>query len=909
MTSIQSSLKSCLCLAFAVLLHGAALAQTAAKLPAGVTAVTEVEGIKEYRLQNGLQVLLFPDMSKPTTTVNITYRVGSRHENYGETGMAHLLEHLLFKGTPKHPALWKEMADRGFNNNGTTWLDRTNYYESFPAKDESLKWALEMEADRMVNSRIAAEDLKTEMTVVRNEFEMGENSPFQVMLKRMGSIAYDWHAYGKSTIGNRSDIENVGIENLRAFYKLHYQPDNATLLVGGKFDADKTLALIAAAFGPIPKSTRPRPTLWTVEPAQDGERSFAVRRAGDVQILLAAFKVPPGTHPDYAPLRVLANVLGDDASGRLKKALVDPDLATQAFAFSYSTYDPGLFYAGAVLRSQQDLSSAQNTMMTELGNVANINAEDVTRAQNALLKDAEETVRAPDRLSIALSESIAEGDWRLFFYQRDLIKKVVPAEVSRVAKAYLKRDNRTIGTFIPTTTPERAEITARPDVVALLKDYKGDPNIKTGEAFDPTPGNIEARTQRFTLANGMQVALLPKSNRGESVHLAMNLRSGSLQSLHGQSGARSMAAAMMMRGTPTMSRVQIKDRFDAIKTSAAISDDNASLESTRTHIADAIKLMAHVMKEADFPAKEFTEVKQETLTNLESQRREPQTLATDKLAEHLRRYPLDDPRAQLTSRESIMRTEQTTREQVVAYHKRFIGGSNGQLSVVGDFDPVAMRALLEAELGTWKTAEPYVRIPGEAIAPKPADFALNAPDKENGFVLGIHPIAMNDTHPDYPALMLANFIVGENTNSRLFSRVREKDGLSYYAGSQLQVPAFEPGGNLAVFAIAAPANVGKVIAATKEELLRAQTAGFAADEVQKAKEAWLEQRKAARAEDAGVASRHVALMHAGRTFAFAQAFDEKVAALKPEALTAAFKKYITVEQMTFVRALDESKVK
>ncbi len=909
MFSIQSSLKSCLCLAFAVLLHGAALAQTAAKRPAGVTAITEVEGIKEYRLENGLQVLLFQDMSKPTTTVNITYRVGSRHENYGETGMAHLLEHLLFKGTPKNPAQHKQLADRGFRYNAETWLDGTNYFESFPAKNESLKWALEMEADRMVNSRIDAEDLKTEMTVVRNEFELGENGPYQVMLKRMGSVAYDWHAYGKSTIGNRSDIENVGIENLRAFYKMHYQPDNATLMVGGKFDADKTLALIASAFGPIPKSTRPRPTLWTVEPAQDGERSFAVRRAGDFQLLLAAFKVPPGSHPDNAPLRVLANALGDDASGRLKKALVDPGLATRAFAFSVSTYDPGLLYAVAVLRAQQDLNIAQDTMMTELGNVATISAEEVVRAQNALLKDAEEEARAPDQLSIKISKYIAEGDWRLFFYRRDQIKKVTPAEVSRVAKHYLKRDNRTIGIFIPTTKPERAEIGARPDVVALLKDYKGDPNIKIGEAFEPTPGNIEARTQRFTLANGMQVALLPKSNRGESVHLAMTLRPGSLQSLQGQWAARDIVSDMIMWGTSAMSRAQIKDKFDALKTSAAISDKSAKLTSTRAHIADAIKLMAHVMKEADFPAKEFTENKQRSLVELEAGLRNPQSMATDKLTEHLRRHPPDDPREQLTLRESIMRIEQTTREQVVAYHKRFIGGSNGQLSVVGDFDPVAMRALLEAELGTWKTAEPYVRIPGEAIAPKPADLALNAPDKENGFVLGMHPLAMNDTHPDYPALMLASFIVGESNSSRLFTRIRQKEGLSYYTGSQLQVPEFEPSGSFVVLAIAAPANVSKVVTAMKEELLRAQTTGFAADEVQKAKDAWLEKREAARADDAGVASGHVALMHAGRTFAFTQAFDEKVAALKPEALTTAFKKYINVEQMTFIRALDESKVK
>ncbi len=184
--------------------------------------VTSVEGITEYRLPNGLKVLLYPDQSKPTVTVNITYLVGSRHENYGETGMAHLLEHLVFKGTPKNPDIDKNFNKRGMRTNGTTSQNRTNYFELFQAGDDNLEWALQMEADRMINSFIAKKDLDSEMTVVRNEYEEGENQPFGVMMKRMQSVAYDWHNYGNSTIGNRSDIENVKIENLQAFYRLYY---------------------------------------------------------------------------------------------------------------------------------------------------------------------------------------------------------------------------------------------------------------------------------------------------------------------------------------------------------------------------------------------------------------------------------------------------------------------------------------------------------------------------------------------------------------------------------------------------------------------------------------------------------------------------------------------------------------
>jgi len=225
--------------------------------------INQVEGISEYRLDNGLQVLLFPDQTKETVTVNVTYRVGSKHENYGETGMAHLLEHLVFKGTPKHPDIPAELSAAGARPNGTTWTDRTNYFETFAATDTNINWALSMESSRMVDSFIAKKDLDSEMTVVRNEFEMGENSPFRVTLQHMASVAYDWHNYGKSTIGARSDLENVPIDRLQAFYRKYYQPDNATLIVAGKFEQQDMLKRIQNTFGKIPKPERVLPPLYT----------------------------------------------------------------------------------------------------------------------------------------------------------------------------------------------------------------------------------------------------------------------------------------------------------------------------------------------------------------------------------------------------------------------------------------------------------------------------------------------------------------------------------------------------------------------------------------------------------------------------------------------------------------------
>ena len=242
-------------LAVAPLAPLAPLAHLVAQLPAGLTKGATVEGITEYALANGLRVLIFPDASKPTATINITYLVGSRHEGYGETGMAHLLEHLVFKGSTKHTNIPQELTEHGSRPNGTTWYDRTNYFETVPATDENIAWALDLEADRMVNSFIAKKDLETEFSVVRNEFEMGENSPFSVLLERTASTAFLWHNYGKSTIGARSDIENVPIERLQAFYRRFYQPDNAILMVAGKIDEAKVLRLIAEKFGAISRST------------------------------------------------------------------------------------------------------------------------------------------------------------------------------------------------------------------------------------------------------------------------------------------------------------------------------------------------------------------------------------------------------------------------------------------------------------------------------------------------------------------------------------------------------------------------------------------------------------------------------------------------------------------------------
>jgi zinc protease len=393
--------------------------------------VTSVEGITEYALGNGLRVLLFPDASKPTVTVNVTYFVGSRHEGYGETGMAHLLEHMLFKGTKKYPKVLAQLEKRGAQMNGTTWTDRTNYYEILKAEDDNLAAALDIEADRMVNAKIAAEELKSEFSVVRNEFEIGESFPEAILEERMMQAAYIWHNYGKPTIGSKSDIEKVPAENLRTFYQKYYQPDNAMLVVAGKFEPAATLKLIEQKFGKIPRPKRKLANPWTIEPQQDGERSVVLRRTGDIQMVGLMYHGAPGASPEYVAEAAIIDLLTQQPSGRLYKALVETGMAAKLAHSLYPWSDPGVMGVSAVVRTDKKVEPVREKMIEVVEGLAKtaVTPEELERWRVKELREIELGLTDPERVGVELSEWAAQGDWRLKFVYRDRVKTLTVADV------------------------------------------------------------------------------------------------------------------------------------------------------------------------------------------------------------------------------------------------------------------------------------------------------------------------------------------------------------------------------------------------------------------------------------------------------------------------------------------------
>src|SRR5882672_4060809 len=379
-----------------------------AALPPGVSKTASVEGVDEYAFANGLKVLLFVDPTKPTTTVDVTYKVGSRQENYGETGMAHLLEHMLFKGTPSLPSVFSEFSRRGMQFNANTSYDRTTYFETFAASPATLDFVLKIEAERMTRSTFSKTELDSEMTVLRNEYESGENRPQSVLWKRMAAVAFDWHNYGKPTIGARSDIENVPFERLRAYYRMYYQPDNAVLTIAGKFDAERTLALVARHFGALPKPARTLPKLYTVEPAQDGERSVTVRRVASTQWLGAMFHLPQGANPDATAFEALSEIMTVAPAGRLYKALIEGKKASAVENWTFAQHDAGFVIFWAQVPLGDSMDAARDTMLATLYDVAAhpVTAAELDRVRTKAQKDFDETINDPERLAVAFADAI-----------------------------------------------------------------------------------------------------------------------------------------------------------------------------------------------------------------------------------------------------------------------------------------------------------------------------------------------------------------------------------------------------------------------------------------------------------------------------------------------------------------------
>ena len=498
--------------------------------------------------------------------------------------------------------------------------------------------------------------------------------PGVLLYQRLLATAYEWHNYGKVTIGNRTDIERVPIERLKEFYVKFYQPDNAMLVIAGKFDETKALELIDQYFGPIPKPTRKLDHTYTEEPAQDGERTVMLRRVGDLGLVGAVYHIPAGAHPDMVPLDILTEVLGNAPSGRLYKSLVETKKATAISVDASSWHDPGVFELVAEVRRGDSLEEAQKTMFEGAETIGKekITPEEVERARLKFLKQRELTAADTAKLAIELSNWASQGDWRLYFLYRDRLEKVTPDDVARVAATYLILSNRTSGMFIPTEKPDRVTIPGAPSDEELFADFHAREATSVGEAFDTSPANIDARSKPISLGKGIKGMLLPKKTRGQTVHLQLNLRYGSKESLKRYRAAGDLLPTLMTRGTKELTRADIQDRLD--KNLATLSADGDkgvatfSIETKRANLPVVLDLLRQIVREPALPAEEWGVMQREALANLDEQLTDPQSLALVRMRRTINPYSKDDVRYIPTPQEEI---EEVTALKITDFQKLY----------------------------------------------------------------------------------------------------------------------------------------------------------------------------------------------------------------------------------------------
>lgn len=874
-------------------------------------STTTIEGISEYRLENGLKVLLFPDPSKPTVTVNLTVFVGSRHEGYGEAGMAHLLEHMLFKGTPDHPSVPKALQARGAQFNGTTWLDRTNYFETLPANDDNLEFALRLEADRMMNSFIKGEDLASEMTVVRNEFERGENQPHSILAQRMTSAAFNWHNYGKSTIGNRADIERVPVEKLREFYAKYYQPDNAMVIVAGQFEKDKALEFIGKHFGKIPRPTRKLDQTYTEEPPQDGERSVTLRRVGEVGYVGTLYHIPSGGHPDFAAIDVLEAILTMDPSGRLYKSLVEKKKAASISGAAFALHDPGILRFMAEVAGGNTPESVLDTMLDTIEILVDqgVKDEEVERARQRLLKDREQEASNSARIAIQLSEWAAQGDWRLYFVYRDRLEQVTAKDVNRVAAAYLQPSNRTIGIYVPTKEAQRTSIPQKPDLAEMIGDYKGREATSVGEAFDVAPDKIDARTKRTTI-EGLDAALLTKKTRGNTVVLRLTLRYGNEKSLFGLATVADFMPSMMTKGTKLLTRQQIRDQLDqnsaSLGASGSAGEASFVIQTKRDKLPAVLELLRQILREPVFPTSELDILKQGQRADLEQAMTDPQQLALRAVRRVLSPYPVGDVRYYPTIEEELKLTESLTATAVKQLYSDMLGAQAGQIVVVGDFDEDSTVAALSGMLKGWKSKQPYERIARRGdIDVKAETIKIETPDKANAFYFAGGIMPLRDDDPDYPALVMGNYILGAGAlSSRLGDRIRQKEGLSYGVGSSLGASSLDKRATITFYAIYNPANLDKLSTAIRQEVDKILESGVTQKELDDARQGYLQRQEVSRTEDVNLSQILESTLLANRTMEYYANQERAIRELTPEKVRDVMRKQIDPAKILTVVAGD-----
>ena len=764
-------------------------------------------GVRETRLPNGLRVLTKEVRSAPVVSFGIWYQVGSRNEHNGITGISHLLEHMMFKGTQRYRLgeIARTLFLNGASFNANTFYDWTSYFETLAA--DRLSLAIELEADRMFNSRIDKADLDSEMTVVRSELEGGENDPETLLRQAVTAAAIQAHPYHWPVIGWRSDVEQMPREALREYYRAHYGPNNATVVIVGDFETTRALDLVTKHFGSIQPIAAP-PPVYTTEPEQRGERRIVVNQAGALPIVTLAYKVPAASHPDFYALDVLGTVLGEGRTGRLYQALVETELASSVDAGAPSLRDPFLFYVTATARPGVSAPKLEAAMLDEIERIktAPITAEELARATRRIESSFAYQTESVTAQARELGYWAMVADWRYLATYMDRIRALTPEAVQTVANRYFLTDKLTVGHFVPSLAEPSPAPPVREAAARVEKPGRDARAIPIPAPSKPAP--VDRRITRFTLANG--ITLVVQENPASStLALRASLPAGHALDPQGKSGLASLTAAMLTRGTETRTGLEFATQLEDVGASlSASAEPLATMISGRAESHDFDRLMdllAEMLRRPVFSATELGRLKGEALAQIAQARDDPDSAAEREFGRAI--YPAGHALRPPTFDEAEEAIRQITREDLVGFHDHQYGPDGLILVLAGNLTADQVRQAVETRLGAWprnplSEPPPTLDVPLQTAAVR---SLVPLPDKSQTAILWGHAGGLRRSDPDFYAAQIMNMVLGGGgaLNSRLGTVIRDELGLAYTVES-----FFDAGWYPGPFAVALGTNPG-----------------------------------------------------------------------------------------------------
>ena len=882
------------------------LAFSAFALPPNVEKVDSFRGIDKFKLKsNDMTIYVMPDHSSPVFTFMVVYHVGSRNEAPGNTGSAHLLEHMIFNKSTEnfgrangHKTFQEVLYEAGCDyssTNMTTWNDRMNGYSTLPA--DKLELAMKIEADRLGRALILDSERQSEMSVVRNEYEIGENDPSQALSKAVVGAAIQAHPYHWDTIGYRSDIEGVTTEKLREHYKNFFYPNNSEAILVGDFDTEKALALFDREFGGFKKSAKPIPQVITVEPPQEGERRAIVSRPGSVGIVMIGYIRPGAMDPDYIVTDVLADVLADGVNSRLYRALVDKGLATDTNANNYTLRDPYPMLIDATLAQGHTHAEVEDVIKKTLAEVAanGITEDELKAAQQRIEVNV---VRARDgtyNFTSTLGEAVASADWKWFLTYIDNLKAVTANDVKRVAATYLVPEHATVGWFIPRTggaaTASVAEVPRPTNESRPAAEAAAAPQ---SIAAKPASGSFAKRTTRKVLANGIIVDVI-ENHAVPTVAIRGMAFAGDTTTPSGKPAIAALTARMLARGTASRTKEQIGAMLDSAGATrfygTNVTDATISANGLSRDLALLVDILSDELKNPAFNAEELAKAKQE-LENAYLQNAD-NTFARG--FERLQQLAFRDghPYHPVGKEKLVASARALTADDLRAFHKARYSGANLILSVAGDVDTAKTIALIEKAFGSIPKGEriSYASVARTTAGDHPSREAVTLRGKANMNILFGAASGLRRNDPDYEAALIGNAALGQNAlSSRIGRRVRDTEGLSYnlasrYGNTDLLDGVWYVNVNVA------PQNLAKAMKSTWEEIDKFAREGVTDEEVDVQKSFFAGNYQVALGSNGGVAQSLVTAEKFGYGPKYLDEFPARIKAVTKEQVNAAMHKH------------------